>query len=518
MTQLNLDSERSKRFLQFARSKLAQIKDMDLPSKALKVDGYTIQVKQSRDYESIRITAPPGAVVVDFTDGNYNYRYADQFGADFALLKSWAAADNIIPLTLFSSPSDFIYEATTDLDIPDHISFTFGSSSIAYDPNSSIRFDDFGHAEITDRNNTRPLLGFSFMRNGVLYTCSTKTQIDRTGSDNSGDDINTGDHNLPTFWVTKGFVSSASPNNTPMGSYFGPPSGPWDTAAFFMRPIWGENAALAYVFAGNQDAESNITIDIFEVRMYRIGFTNPLNITVEQVGVIPRSVITSGADYVGILLWHWANTAPLPPSSFTTPGNPGLPPFPRGMIFSYDVDAVCVLGYTGPPSAYNTGTIGGVIFRPDGTVTKTPMALPAYDVTQFYARVVEVSPGFYRCEIVGCFGTAASAEIHAVYYGSPLGAGSWVELIHPIGVLLRHRTIQATADHIIALAIVYDGTNTVLYSHDSRQAAGWFARGKIGSGKITHPDVAIFGSHEYAAMASADSPVEWLWHSLSREQ
>lgn len=100
---------------------------------------------------------------------------------------------------------------------------------------------------------------------------------------------------------------------------------------------------------------------------------------------------------------------------------------------------------------------------------------------------------------------------NAVYYGSPFG--TWVELEHPDGVILRHRAITAAGADIVAQAIVYDPIEdaTTLYDYDSTRTPTWEPRGKICDGSAGRADVAVFGDHKYAADAAENTPARWLW-------
>ena len=94
-----------------------------------------------------------------------------------------------------------------------------------------------------------------------------------------------------------------------------------------------------------------------------------------------------------------------------------------------------------------------------------------------------------------------------MFYGSPFTG--WTALEHPAGTIIRHRTISASAAGIKAIALIFNDDATLLHEYDSE--TGWVARGKVGDGKVTRADVALFGEHEFAHLAGMDSPVRGLW-------
>ena len=113
-----VDGERSRKWVAFAKQKLRMLKDLGLTAKTYFVDGYRIKLQSIGGLEKAHIIAPPGAVVVDKTALGYEYRYADQYGGDFAWVSLIQPSNGFVPLTLFSAAGDLIYMATGDYAEP----------------------------------------------------------------------------------------------------------------------------------------------------------------------------------------------------------------------------------------------------------------------------------------------------------------------------------------------------------------------------------------------------------------
>jgi len=80
------DGDRSKKRLWFAEKQLAVIKDIDVPAKAVKWDGFTFKVWQQGDLTGGRVIAPMGAVVVCSTKQGVKISVADHWAGAFTTL------------------------------------------------------------------------------------------------------------------------------------------------------------------------------------------------------------------------------------------------------------------------------------------------------------------------------------------------------------------------------------------------------------------------------------------------
>lgn len=488
------DGLRSDKWRPFARQKMQMLKDLGLSVKSYVIDGYRISLSTMDDMDKARITAPPGAVVVDRTAGNYEYRYADQYGGDFATLLSRPASAGFIPLTPFSAVDDLVYLATSDYAQSIDTSMTFAGSwyaprpTIPADPTASAGF--LAGLALADENSARQTLGYAFARNGTLYVSS---QTNTTPSNVFAKSIVLG------AVRNAGQVSSGFDISAEYPEYKG--------QAFFSRPVWGEDAAMTYVFHIGADCSG--VLGRAQVRSYYLQITAaPLAIATSGfTGAVTQAALATAlglaapcaGDDTGAALASAMDGILAP----TWPEN--LAPYSRGM-FAHGVYDMCVWG------PMPNGTVKGLVLSFDGTASVIPVTFPPHNDFALYPLTTEVSPGHYCCELWTTDGVSDTGEISKVYYGSPL-TGAWVELPHPPGVILRHRTIQATTAHTIALAVMYDtgAAETVLHEYDSRKSTEWRRRGKIGVGKITRPHVALFGDHEYTRMASTDSSVARLW-------
>lgn len=495
---VTIDGGRSRKWVSFAKKKLATLKDLDLPATALKVNGYLIRILALDDIEKISIKAPPGAIVVnrlgDNTNNTYEYRYSDQYGGDFSTLLSRPGAEGFVPLTAFSAVDDLVYLATADYSAPTNTRMAFAGSwyaprpTIPADPATAPGGFIAGSIATDPANPTKRVLGMAFSRNGVLYMAATSD----TSSVAYAKD------------VAFSAISAASQASVTFDVFSEYPE--YRGKAFFIRPEWGADAAI--IFAFHRGGACGGTLGAARVLIYYVqAAKSPFSITSATLaGSVTQEAIAAalglavpcsgGDDGSGL------TTALSDLLGANWPANPA--PFKRGM-FSYGPSGMCVWGPIG-------GAVKGLLLAFGNAAAVVSVTFPPHNDFALYPLTTEVSPGHYCCELWTTDGVSDTGEITGVYYGSPL-TGSWVNLPHPPGVILRHRTVQATAAHTIALAVMYNaGANeTVLHEYDSRKSTEWRRRGKIGAGKVTRPSVALFGNHEYARMASTDSAVARLW-------
>lgn len=494
-----IDGERSRKWVSFAQKKLVMVKDMDIPALALKVNGYLIQVLSLDGIEKISIKAPPGAVVVsrqgDNTSNTYEYKYADQYGGDFSTLLSRPGSGGIVPLTAFSAVGDLVYLATADYSAPIDKGVVLAASW--YAPRPSIPTDPFdpngfisGAISVNPVAPQVPGVGYAFTRSGTMYAASMARAP-------SGASL--GLNAVATVVRGANYATVTFDIRNEYPEFTG--------RALFVRPEWGADAMIVFVF--HRGGVCGSTLGPAQVRVYYVQTAQtPFAITSATfVGAVTQNTLAAalglpppcaGADDGTALSGAMSNLL-----GAEWPINPA--PYKRGM-FPYGPSAMCVWG----PMV--DGVVRGLLLQSDNTAEVVPVTFPPHNDFALYPQTTEVSPGHYCCEMWTTAGVSDTGEITKVYYGSPM-TGVWVELPHPPGVILRHRTVQATAAHTIALAVMYNaGANeTVLHEYDSRKSTEWRRRGKIGAGKVTRPSVALFGNHEYARMASTDSAVARLW-------
>jgi len=80
---ITFDGDRSKKRKWFAEKQLAVIKDIDVPAKAVKWDGFTFKVWQQGELTGGRVTAPMGAVVSCSNDDGIRLAVADFWAGGF---------------------------------------------------------------------------------------------------------------------------------------------------------------------------------------------------------------------------------------------------------------------------------------------------------------------------------------------------------------------------------------------------------------------------------------------------
>lgn len=483
------DGLRSDKWRSFAKQKLAQLKTMGLLTKNIVVDGYKISLLTMDDIEKARITAPPGAVVVDFTAGKYGYRYTDQYGGDFRLTDSHLPAEGSTPRALFSGLDDIMYHGTSDYF---NTRSRYGTLTASwYAPRSKFGGDPVlgtGYlagelVESTTAPSTTPIVGYGFTRASNLYSMAVVLpNASRWFNDSSFNVVRA----AQSFTVTLPFATNFS-------GFRG--------KAHYIRPVWGESAAIIY--AVHNTGLCSGTLGAAHVLAYRQNVsTSPFNNAGTTLyGQITQSTIAAALGLPSPCTGDGAETQLV--GAMTNLLGSDWPlysaPYQRGS-FSYGLYSVCFWGPIPPSNA-----VKGVGFSPDGTAEILDIALPSYDSAVHQPIITEASPGYYSCEIY----EPLTYEFKEIYYGSPFG--SWTAFIHPSGVILRHRTIKANASEIKALALIYANAVTTLYEYDSSRGTEWISRGKVGDGKIERADVALFGAHEFPHLAGVDAPVRSLW-------
>ena len=478
------DGLRSDKWRPFAKQKLQMLRDIGLSVKNYVIDGYRISLSTMDDIDKARITAPPGAVVVDFTGGNYEYRYADKYGGDFHLTDSHLPAEGSTPRALFSGLDDIMYHGSTDFFAVRGVYGTLVASW--YAPRAKFGGDPEAAGSgylagglVTSETapETIPAIGFGFTRNGSFYSATGL----RTSPARWFENIVLGVVRATTVYWTVLTLAAEFPG--------------FRGKAHFSRPAWSEDAAMVYV-VHNGGACGDV-LGVARVLAYYQESSGVAWFSgqVTQVSIatafgLPAPCTGDGAE------------SQLAEAMTNLLGSDGLfteAPYQRGN-FSYGPYDVCFWGPVPPSSA-----IKGVVFSFDGTVEVLDIVLPAYDSAMHQLVISEVSPEHYVCEVRD----PLTYEFQAIYYGSPFSG--WTALAHPPGIIIRHRTIKATATETKALALIYEDAAapaaTTLYEYDG----AWVARGKVADGKIDRADVAMFGAHAFARLASLDSPVRALW-------
>jgi hypothetical protein len=481
---------RSDAWRPFVKQKMKMLKDMGITSKSYIISGYLIRLSTIDGIDEARIIAPPGAVVVDFTGGKYEYRYCDQYGGDFVLTMSRPPSEGNAPTALFSGLGEVMYHGSSDFFASLGVYGTLSGSwyaprpIIVSDPTDSTGYLNGVFDQSEKSPSTTPFVGYGFTLGGNFYSMSTNTTSSSTDFDQFLVSVVRGGLRITSSLSVKGQFPG------------------FRGKAHYMRPIWGENAAMIYVV--HNDGKCSEVLGPTQVLAY-----------VQEVGSDPFSNgVLSFAGQVNSQAIAQAFGLPAPCSGDGSesqlitamynligvywPFN--WPPYNRGS-FSYGLRDVCFWGPVPPDDK-----IKGVVFSLDGTVNVKDIVLPAYDNTTQLAVISEVSPGYYICEIRDA---NSNDFFNAVYYGSPFGG--WTLFNHPPGVIVRHRTVSASSSETKALALIFADGVTKLYEYDSSAESKWIARGKVADGRISRADVAVFGDHKFAELASKSSPTRALW-------
>lgn len=100
---ITFDGDRSRKLLWFAKKLLRQIKSMDLPSKALKYNGFLIKVWQMTGLSGGRITAPMGAVVAYSNYSGFQLCVADSWTGGFTGKSQFHGLTNNVSSGVFAA-------------------------------------------------------------------------------------------------------------------------------------------------------------------------------------------------------------------------------------------------------------------------------------------------------------------------------------------------------------------------------------------------------------------------------
>lgn len=479
------DGLRSDKWRPFAKQKLQMLKDLGLSAKNYAINGYRIGLSTMDGMDKVRITAPPGAVVVAQVAGDYKYLYTDQYGGDFVEYLARQASAGALFRCVFTGVGDLVYFGTIDYFEPDNIVAAVMASWYAPRgnlPGSLVESGGYlaGVAEIKESNPGGAMVGFGFVTERTAWiataplTSSSEwstsiglSYVYAAGSQSFGVNI---DSAYPDF-RGRGFYSR--PLNLPNGMLtfqF------HNRAATHTGPL-GMSAVLAYQTTKSGTSLAGVCTQVNLATALGLPVTGGAG---DPDGTVMRDAMAN----------VWGDTNP----SFG-------PPYRRG-TFAYQTDAICCWY---PDSG---DVLRGLIVRADGSAEASPpVVIPAYDPAVVQPVVTQVSDTLYLCELW----ENAAFSARAIYYGSPFGA--WTELVHPTGEILRHRMIHADTEVRLALAVVYDSAAgvTVLYEYDASRAVQWAARGLVGAGRVDRPDVAVFGDSAYARRAGEFSPTRRLW-------
>ena len=492
------DCLRSDRWRVFAQRKIQTLKDLGLYAKSYIIDGYRISVSTVDGLDTARIIAPPGAVITDFTDGKYEYRYADQYGSDFAMGLSRPAVDGIVPTNLLSAHGDLMYHAVSDYSTPDGVWYVAAASWYAPRPNipASPSTDPAGYLagsfsmSATNPAGT-PVLGSSLARNACLYSSHHVQPTSVKHFTDAG------------IGVVRDALRFGTAFNF-QGTY---PE--FKGKASFLRPVWGEDGVMLYVIHYDASAACGSTLGkASALAFFQAVSTNPFGSDgVYDSGVVNQATIAGALGVVPPCTGGDDTALTTALSDLLSPHWPyAYAPHQRGVFSCNDFD-VCFWGPMPDTS------VKGLVLSYDGTATVRPIVLPLYNAAVERCVITEVSHGWYSCIVVAVpdvFNDWKSGDTTAVYYGSPFGG--WTLLAHPTGTIIKHKTIKADALITVAISLMYDddADETDLYEMDSTNSAGWVKRGKVGAGKLTEADVAIFGAHPFATAAALDTPVAQL--------
>jgi hypothetical protein len=486
-----VDGERSLAWLAFAKNKLAALRSvLDIVNSRIVVRGYQFALFAMGDTTKIKITAPPGAVVCSESGGEYQYRYADQYGGGFATTMSRAPAEGFSPRALFSGTGELMYHGTSDYSAVQDKHGTLAASwysprvKLPSDPSDPAGYLAGSFVVPAVDPAITPTAGYAFTRNKLLYAMSAvRTTTLKWFTDADLTVVRDG----LRFSTAMSFMVAYS-------NFKG--------RAFFVRPVWGEDGAIVYVFHNGILSDCGTPAGASRVMAYyQEVVTDPFGAGgFYDLGGVTQNAISTAlgtappCDGGSTQMDTATAMTALLGASWPVP----YAPYERGMFSCDDYNVCC----WGPVPA---GGIKGVVFSFDGSVEVRTIALPAYNAATEQPVITEVSPGHYVCEVWNM----ASYTVSSVHYGSPFTG--WTALAHPPGTIVRHRTVAATTDRHVALAIINSDGATTLHEYDSQRAEPWQSRGKICDGEVGRADVAVFGSHKYAHQAALDSPVRGLW-------
>lgn len=480
------DGLRSNFWVSFAKNKLQTLKDLGLIAKTLIVNGYKIQLLTLEDIDKIRITAPPGAVAVGSSDGGgvYKYYYVDQYGGDFVALASLPQEESVIAGHVFSANQDLMYHAGSAYSWPDAGWVGFGASW--YAPNPAFPAKMSGGGYLTGLFNLdrfgpiRPVVGFAFTRENSLYSI----WFSQPNRYNTFADVFIG--------VTR------NGRSTYTGFDFTTIPGFWGVA-LFARPKWGKRSILVYMLHVNALSGCDTELGAASVTVYEVDIsTDPFGVSGGgTIGVIDQDALANAFGFpspCGDEGSEWdLRTALLTLIGDDWPYSNS--PYKNGM-FSCNESDVCFWGRAAP-----SWDIKGLVLSYTGKAVLRDIVLPSYDENTELCVITEVSSGWYSAVVTK---VDTDYNIQRVYYGTPFTG--WTQLANPGGDIMCHKTIRASAaEGVIALSVSYNSgaDATILYEYDGK----WEPRGKVGDGRMVVSDVALFGDHKFAQLASMDSPI-----------
>ena len=492
------DCLRSDKWRVFAQRKIQSLKDLGLYAKSYIIDGYRISVSTVDGLDTARIIAPPGAVVTDFTGGKYEYRYADQYGSDFAMGLSRPAVDGIVPTNLFSAHGDLMYHVASNYSAPEDTWYVMAALWYAPRPTipSTPMLDNGGYiagnfSVSTVNPESTPIVGWALTRN----TCAYASYHAQT--------------TFSSHFIGGGIMVFRDALQFHTGFNLTGVYPEFKGKASFLRPVWGEDGVMLYVIHYDASAPCGSTLGkASALAFFQAVSTSPFGSDgAYDSGVVNQATIAGALGVVSPCTGGDDTALTTALSDLLSPYWPyAYAPHQRGVFSCNDFD-VCFWGPMPDTS------IKGLVLSYDGTATVRPIVLPSYNAAVERCIVTEVSHGWYSCIVVAVPDVLSdwkSGDTTAVYYGSPFG--EWTLLAHPTGTIIKHKTIEASASITVALSLMYDGgaDETNLYEMDSTNSAGWIKRGKVGVGKLTEADVAVFGPHPMAIKAALDTPVASL--------
>ena len=177
---ITFDGDRSKKRKWFANKQLTIIKDIDVPAKAVKWDGFTFKVWQHGDIDGGRITAPMGAVVACSTPERIKIAVADYWDGGFngsqdlwVIFKDLGISGEFT--TFFNGPidSELALGYTTMLAIPAVGTSAFGLIDGDTGGPDTVMVDNYPCGPIIF-----PLTGERF---GVVLSATMKYDLDGNG-------------------------------------------------------------------------------------------------------------------------------------------------------------------------------------------------------------------------------------------------------------------------------------------------------------------------------------------------
>lgn len=479
------DSIRSKRWVPFARQKLAQIKGMGIPAKTMSVSGYKINLLSTDGVDKVNITAPAVGIAthVEHPADVERLYYAEPYGS---------GGGSVGPT---GNSTDGVYQV---------VRTTSGSYNDA--PGSGVIFPsvspDFYHKStgLWAYDGVAQSLAFleTKFAEGAAKDLSAATELIGVGSTSAS---------MGGWQVNIGSAVFAV--------YF---------------KMDGTNGNTVYVFAYGLNYRSYTILDLDSAEVQGLlGITYPpgkhLNIRGAHLypygGKARLALFVAPADPLdnlgGVVFFDFAMGA--------------------GRVLSWSYIGRCLTGGLGGdwstddplvkacgPVVTSTAQIwkscvfadgaGGVISivrqpgdtsSTDGSYSFTPTAAARTSGLAFPAEVSDPQtwPTIYRgdgvhlCVMEKIYDTGAGTdplnEIVALYSGGP---SAWTALPMPSDVVLAARPIQVGAS-IVLLALLWDGTGTFMAEFNTV----WRKLGRLSSVRMVRPIVGVFGDHAYTQLA-----------------